>query len=220
VTEEANALIAGSCVDYRFELPAFDECEGRSEMVSAAVIEVDPAVILDNPRVGQRVSVVTPARETEGELLVLESWFARGWGEAGLHYHPYQEERFEVVVGSVWVRVGAQERVCGAGEVVRFPRGVAHAIGNAYAGPTRVRWEVRPALRTQALLEALGALAREGKLTREGKPLLLYVAALARAFDAEVRRVSPPRPLQKAVFAALATVARVGGIRLEGGPLP
>jgi Cupin domain len=77
-------------------------------------------------------------------------------GEAGMppeHLHPSQEERFEVLEGSMRTNIGNEERVYKAGEVFEVPAGTPHQM--AAQGPTRMRWEVRPALRTAEFFERL-----------------------------------------------------------------
>jgi quercetin dioxygenase-like cupin family protein len=89
------------------------------------------------------------------ELLVMEASYAAGESPPPPHYHPSQDEHFEVLEGSIALKIGHARSVVEAGESFDIPRGVAHALGPA-GGPARVRWEVRPALRTaQFLTEAL-----------------------------------------------------------------
>jgi hypothetical protein len=89
------------------------------------------------------------------ELLVMEASYAAGESPPPPHYHPSQDEQFEVLEGAIALKVGHERRVVPAGESFDIPRGVAHNLGPA-DGPARVRWEVRPALRTeQFLTEAL-----------------------------------------------------------------
>ena len=61
------------------------------------------------------------------------------------HLHPRQDEHFEVLEGTMRAIVGGTERSYGPGE--------PHQM--ASEGPARVRWEVRPALRTAEFFERL-----------------------------------------------------------------
>jgi len=64
-----------------------------------------------------------------------------------VRFHPRQDETFVVEKGALRFRVGADERVHGAGETILVPARVPHRANNAdAAAPTVVRWEVRPAL--------------------------------------------------------------------------
>jgi hypothetical protein len=77
-------------------------------------------------------------------------------GEAQMppeHFHPRQVERFEVLDGAMRTIIGGVERVYGEGESFEVSAGTAHQM--AAEGPTRLRWEVRPALRTAEFFERL-----------------------------------------------------------------
>jgi len=89
----------------------------------------------------------------EPDELVMEATYS---GEAAMppqHLHPGQAERFEVLDGSMSTRIGDEERLYEAGEVFDVPVGTPHQM--AAQGPTRMRWEVRPALRTAEFFERL-----------------------------------------------------------------
>jgi quercetin dioxygenase-like cupin family protein len=95
-------------------------------------------------------------KEIGDEELVMEATYS---GEAGMppeHLHPGQTERFEVLEGSVRAIVGGDERVYGPGEPFEVPAGTPHQM--AAEEPTRMRWEVRPALRTAEFFERLYAM--------------------------------------------------------------
>ena len=85
------------------------------------------------------------------ELLVIEATYS---GEGGLppeHYHPRQDEHFEVLEGAVKAVVAGEERLYGAGEAFDIPARTPHQM--AGHGRAKVRWEVRPALRTAEFFE-------------------------------------------------------------------
>ena len=88
-------------------------------------------------------------------LLELEASYDPGGSPPPAHYHPSQDEHFEVLQGSVRVRTPDGERDLKTGETIDIPRGTVHQFWNAGAAPARVRWEVRPALRTAAFFAAI-----------------------------------------------------------------
>jgi quercetin dioxygenase-like cupin family protein len=104
------------------------------------------------------------------ELLALEATYEPGGSAPPAHYHPSQDEHFEVLEGSVRVRTPDGERELGAGETIDILRGTTHQFWNPGGAAARVRWEVRPALRTRAFFEAIA-----GSKTPAGK-----IAAVAR----------------------------------------
>jgi quercetin dioxygenase-like cupin family protein len=102
---------------------------------------------------GHSLKLIKTGDETGGELLEMEASYS---GEAGMppeHLHPSQAERFEVLVGSMRVIVDGEERLYGAGDSFDVPAGTPHQMGAE--GPARMRWEVRPALRTAEFFESL-----------------------------------------------------------------
>jgi mannose-6-phosphate isomerase-like protein (cupin superfamily) len=87
------------------------------------------------------------------EVLEMEASYS---GEAGMppsHLHPNQAEHFEVLEGSMRAIVDGEERVYQVGESFEVPLATPHQM--AAEGPTRMRWEVRPALRTAEFFERL-----------------------------------------------------------------
>ncbi len=91
--------------------------------------------------------------EVSDDLLAMEASYS---GEAGMppeHLHPNQAEHFEVLEGQMRVIVAGEERLYGEGESFDVPVGTPHQMGAE--GPARMRWEVRPALRTAEFFERL-----------------------------------------------------------------
>ena len=88
------------------------------------------------------------------ELLVMEQSYEPDSEAPPPHYHPSQDEHFEVLEGSIALRVGHEHRTVPAGESFDIPRGTVHTMGPAGVA-ARVRWEVRPALRTEAFLTGM-----------------------------------------------------------------
>lgn len=102
---------------------------------------------------GLRLRLVRTAAETRGELLEMEADYA-GTGEMPPeHLHPRQVERFTVLSGSFRAVIDGEERRYGSGDTFEVPAGVPHRMGAE--GPSRLRWEVRPALRTAEFFETL-----------------------------------------------------------------
>jgi mannose-6-phosphate isomerase-like protein (cupin superfamily) len=56
---------------------------------------------------------------------------------AGLHLHREDDEAWYVLEGRLGFRIGAEERIVEAGEMVLAARGVPHTWWNAHAAPTR-----------------------------------------------------------------------------------
>jgi quercetin dioxygenase-like cupin family protein len=102
---------------------------------------------------GMKLLFVKTGAETDGELLEMEATYSGDGGMPPMHLHPNQAERFEVLEGSMRAIVNGEERVYGGGDSFDVPAGTPHQMGAEE--PTRMRWEVRPAMRTAEFFERL-----------------------------------------------------------------
>ena len=89
----------------------------------------------------------------EPDELVMEASYSGDGGMPPMHLHPSQAERFEVLEGRMRTIVGGGERTYETGESFDVPPGTPHQMGAEV--PTRMRWEVRPAMRTAEFFERL-----------------------------------------------------------------
>jgi quercetin dioxygenase-like cupin family protein len=113
---------------------------------------------------GNILRFIRTAAETDGELLEMESTYREGAQWPAAHFHPSQDEHFEVLEGTVTTIIDGVESSHTAGETFHVPAGVVHQmVGEA---GTRLNWQVRPALRTAEFFEGLytgSAAARRGE---------------------------------------------------------
>ena len=164
---------------------------------------------LENPASGERITFRRTSAATGGELLAIDLELpANRRVPGGLHIHPLQEERFEVVEGTMRFRMGRQRIVAGSGEVVVVPPGAKHDFANAGDDQALVRVEVRPALRMEQLFETAVGLAEQGRTTLGGIPKPLDLALFVEEFEDEVQAAFPSRWLLRLVLAPLARLAR------------
>ena len=126
--------------------------------------------VIDNPVTGERIVFHQTSRETNGEAVVIETFVQPDGFVAAAHVHPKQEERFEVVSGTLGLEVGGEEIVAGPGETLTIPAGTPHRFWNAGENEARFRCRVRPALQFEQLLETMFGLAAAGKTNRKGMP--------------------------------------------------
>ena len=176
---------------------------------------------LVNPASGERLTFRTTSAETNGELVVVDLELPPGGRvPGGLHVHPVQEERFEVLDGTMRLRLGGKRVVAGPGDVVVVPPGVAHDFANGGATDALVRVEVRPALKMEELFETAVALAEQGRTMLGGIPRPLDLALFTRRFEQEVQKAFLPRRLQRIALAPLAWLARRRGYGARYAPEP
>lgn len=139
------------------------------------------------------------------------------WGSEGKppppHYHPDQDERFEVLEGSLRARVGGEERELGAGETLEIPRGASHQMWNAGGEPARAIWQTRPALRTEEWFRSIDALYTEGRVEPDGRPSPLAFGALLSEFRDVFRLGAGPEPVTRPLISLLGLLGRIRGYR-------
>ena len=169
--------------------------------------------VIENPVTGESVVFRRTGRETQGELLEFEMRVEPGGRPAAEHVHPEQTEQFTVEHGELRLRRGGEEETIRAGGEATIPPGTPHVWWNSGDEELRVAVEFRPPGRFDEFLESLFALARRGETDEHGMPGLLQVAALMDEYDDVIYPTSPPRALQKPLFALLAPVARLLGYR-------
>jgi quercetin dioxygenase-like cupin family protein len=188
--------------------------EGRSDMAQTGQT-------LRNPASGERITFRRTAAETDGELAAIDLELppaARVPG--GLHIHPLQEERFEVVRGTMRFRIRRERVVASPGDLVVVPPGVPHDFANAGDEEALVRVDIRPALKMEQLFETAVALAEQGRTMLGGIPKPLDLALFTREFENEVQAAFPPRWVQRLALTPLAWLARRRGHDARYTPEP
>ncbi len=97
------------------------------------------------------------------------------------------EERFEVISGTMEVRMGGRERRLERGQSGVVPKGVPHTFWNPGDEELRLLDELRPALNKETMFETMFetyfGLARDGKAFKSGIPKNpLQAAVLVREY--------------------------------------
>jgi quercetin dioxygenase-like cupin family protein len=172
---------------------------------------IRPGDRLENPITGEALVFHRTSAETDGESVLVETIVRPGGFVAAAHVHPYQTERFEVLAGTLGLRVGDTELAAKPGDVAVVPPGTPHRFWNAGATEARFLCEVRPALQFESLIETMFTLAAEGRTNRKGMPNPLRLAVIARAHFDTVRLPFPPAILQRAALALAAPLGRAVG---------
>jgi quercetin dioxygenase-like cupin family protein len=123
--------------------------------------------VIDNPAARMKLFLVQTAADTDGELLEMEATYEPGSVEPPEHFHPNQDERFEILAGTMEARIGGESMLLKTGEEVFIPAGTPHAMWNGGRETARVAWETRPALRSE---EFFRAVARVAEAAMSGDP--------------------------------------------------
>ena len=75
--------------------------------------------VIENPAARMRLRFLRTGADTNGELLEIEATYEPGSVEPLEHFHPRQDERFEIVSGAMRARIGGEERTLTAGAAAR-----------------------------------------------------------------------------------------------------
>ena len=169
--------------------------------------------VWENPVTRERAVIVerpwdNPACRATGELTALVG--ARVMGE---HLHPALVEKFTVLEGQLTVKANEHTSILRQGETAVIEPGIWHDWWNASDRDARVRVEITPGERFVRVIETFFGLARLGYTDRKGMPHLLQLALTAVELSDIMVFRSPPLAVQRAMFGALAPIARWRGYR-------
>ena len=169
--------------------------------------------VWENPITGERATILelpnrNPERRAVAELLARVG--ARVVGE---HRHPALTERFTVLEGELTMKRGGQTSILRQGQTATIEPDVWHDWWNASDRDARVRVEITPGERFAHMIETFYGLARLGHTDAKGMPHVLQLALSAREFSDVIVFRSPPLAVQRALFGALAPIARWCGYR-------
>lgn len=173
----------------------------------------------ENPVTGQRLTFLVTTADTGGAALEVETAYRPGGARPPLHFHPSQQEDFEVLEGAVEAMVGAERRTLRAGDALTVPPGTPHAMW-CEAAPARLRWRTAPALETEAFFETVWGLAAAGRMTSRGVLRLSQMALTGPEFKDEFRLAKPAWLTQMAIFTMLGPIARLQGLSARHAPPP
>lgn len=169
--------------------------------------------IITNSKNGQSYKFINTAESSGGKLLEMESIYPPNTPEPILHYHPFQEEVFLVLNGTVTVKLGDQLKDLHQGDELHIPAGTRHAVWNRTREKASINWKVKPALDMEYLFETITGLANDGKTDENSKPALLQLALTGNHFSGVIRQAKPFFAIQKFLFILLTPLAYVSGLR-------
>ncbi|HEX4107902.1 MAG TPA: cupin domain-containing protein [Solirubrobacteraceae bacterium] len=137
-----------------------------------------------SPPIGQAITFLTTAADSDGALLELEAVMAPG-SSIPPHVHVHQEERWRVLDGTATFKVDGRTVTAAAGDELAVPARTPHSFRNRTEDEVRLRATLLPALRAEDLFTALFQLGAPGKVNRLGAPSPLATARLIRQFREE-----------------------------------
>lgn len=128
----------------------------------------------------ERLTVIS----SEPDSLVVQAQYDGGGTPPPTHFHPAQDETFDVLTGSLHVEVDGQASELPAGSSLTIRRGQVHRMWNAGSAPATVRWRTDPPLATLAWFRGVDALQRKAEQAGKQRPAPLgFLAHAARNRD-------------------------------------
>ena len=168
---------------------------------------------IENPMTGERILFRKTSAETNGEAVVIECFVKPNGFVAKAHVHPSQQERFEILKGSLMFKLDGQEMPAAPGDRILVVPGTKHQFWNAGDEEAHFVCEVRPALQFEQLIETMFSLAADGKTNKKGMPNPFRLAVIARAHFDTVQLPFPPVWLQRVGLALGAPLGWLLGYR-------
>lgn len=168
---------------------------------------------ISNPRTGQRMIFLQTGKETQGQLLEIESFNPKSDMREPIHIHPRQVSSARVISGTLHFLVDGQEHIVGPGQEITIPAGTPHCFWNEDDIEAHSVQEFSPALHIDEFFESFFALAKDGKLSDKGMPPFLHLPLMGLKHRDDIRVVSPPWPVQLLTYYILAPISYLLGYR-------
>ena len=170
---------------------------------------------ITNPRNGQVMIVLKTGAETNGQLLQIECFSPQTLEREPEHIHPFQENSFEIISGSCVFDIDGKEQIVGPGESINIPANIPHHFWNAGDEVAHYMQQFKPALEIDRFFETFFALARDGKLNKNGIPNFFHTSVIGLAYKDEIRITKPPWVLQYIIYNILAPFGKLMGYKAD-----
>ncbi len=116
--------------------------------------------------------------------------------QSGYHFHPNQDEQYEVLQGTLDLFLEDRWHKLSAGQSITIPKGTVHAFQNSTNETVRVINTHDPGLRVREYLEVVERLIGEGKLTgMKGPKNAIYLSMNVVEYKDVIVLVKPPYSL-------------------------
>jgi quercetin dioxygenase-like cupin family protein len=167
---------------------------------------------IDNPIAGETLTFVATC-EDGFQKLVCDITTIAGAPGPPEHMHPSSNELFEVQQGAITVEVGGVMHTLRDEESLTVQAGEPHKFSShpELDGRTRVTFDAPGRIEDQ--LVTFSELARAGRLSVDGRPSLQQVAVTFSQLTRDTRATVAPWAAQLALFAVLAPIGRLRGLK-------
>src|SRR4030095_16196364 len=86
--------------------------------------------VIHNNKTEQTLEFITNSKDSNGQLLEMYSTYKPHSKEPPLHYHPMQDEQFEIFEGEMCVRMNGKVITLKQGDSIDIPRNTIHSMWN------------------------------------------------------------------------------------------
>ncbi len=145
---------------------------------------------------GLKATITVPSGATGGAYVEMDVT-AEPASKTLIHYHPEQEETYQILEGTLEVFHDGQWHTVPAGESLKVPQGTVHGFRNTSKAPVRFINVHRPALAFQEHLETLDRLIRAGKIRGTKDPRSLIYMSMSGVEHRPDVPVKPPQWVMK-----------------------
>lgn len=132
--------------------------------------------VIENPISGKKIIFLKTSQDTNGEFLKYEMYEKSGSVKDLFHIHPYAEESFTVVSGTLKVFINGEEKEYKEGDSIVIPAGALHDGWNSGSEELHIIGKIAPALRFEDMYAVNFGLVADGKCNEAGAPSLLQIA--------------------------------------------
>lgn len=146
---------------------------------------------ITNKVTGQVVKFLQSDDDPAG-ILEMETVYMPFSAEPPVHYHPYQEEYFQVLQGELTVRLNGEVKIYREGAVIHIRQNVKHSMWNTGFKAALVSWKVLPAMDTEDFLRTMTWLSNNGETNAKGVPPLPSMIFLLKKYRKIFRLNKPP----------------------------
>ena len=125
---------------------------------------------IENPIIGDKITFVNTAEQTNGEKTLLEILLAPKGGNT-MHYHTHFTETFTVIDGELKYQLGKEIFTLNPGQSATIPLYAHHRFFSTSEKPTKFLCELNPGSKNfENALQIAYGLAREGKCNNKAVP--------------------------------------------------
>jgi mannose-6-phosphate isomerase-like protein (cupin superfamily) len=123
-----------------------------------------------NPVINDTATFIETAEETNGKYSLIDIELYKSNGPP-LHYHNAFAEKFEVTEGTLYLKVGREQKILKSGDSVTVPRGTPHKFYNPTNERVRFKITFEPGhVGMENFIKIIYSLAADGLTNDKGVP--------------------------------------------------